>query len=95
MSATLDQAALVHALDLPVVLVVGLRLGCINHARLTARAIEADGARLAGWIANRIDPDFADAAANVDILRRHLAAPCQGEIAHGARAARLDLSPLA
>ena len=94
MSASLDQAALVHALDLPVVLVVGLRLGCINHARLTARAIEADGARLAGWIANHVEPDFADAGANIAILSRHLTAPCLGEIAHGAQDARLDLASL-
>ena len=51
LSATLDQADLVHALGLPVVLVVGLRLGCLNHAYLTARAISADGCQLAGWIA--------------------------------------------
>jgi dethiobiotin synthetase len=88
----LEQAALAHALDLPVVLVVGLRLGCINHARLTARAIEADGLRLAGWIANEIEPDFRDADANLAILLRWLHAPLLGRIAHGERDARLDLS---
>src|SRR3546814_7818003 len=46
LSATLDQPDLVRALDLPVVLVVGMRLGCLNHSRLSARAIEDDGARL-------------------------------------------------
>jgi len=90
----LDQSALVHALDLPVVMVVGLRLGCINHARLTARAIEADGARLAGWIANFVDPRFEDAAATRDLVRRHLHAPLLGSIAHGASAAEFDLSAL-
>jgi dethiobiotin synthetase len=95
MAAGLDQAALVHALDLPVVMVVGLRLGCINHARLTARAIEADGARLAGWIANHVDAGFADAEAYLGILHRHLSAPFLGEIAHGAGDARLDLAALA
>src|SRR3546814_15233430 len=59
LSATLDQPDLVRALDLPVVLVVGMRLGCLNHARLSARAIEDDGARLAGWIASEVDPDMA------------------------------------
>src|SRR3546814_14648396 len=50
LSATLDQPDLVRALDLPVVLVVGMRLGCLNHARLRPRAIEDDGTRLAGWV---------------------------------------------
>jgi dethiobiotin synthetase len=90
----LEQAALVHALDLPVVMVVGLRLGCINHARLTARAIVADGARLAGWIANHVDADFADAPANLDILLHHLDAPCLGSIAHGEKEPRWDLAAL-
>lgn len=58
LSATLDQADLVRALDLPVLLVVGMRLGCISHARLSAAAIAADGAHLVGWIANQIDPQM-------------------------------------
>jgi dethiobiotin synthetase len=74
------------ALALPLVLVVGLRLGCINHALLTAQAISARGLRLAGWIANRIDPDMACAADNIDTLTRVLqsryAAPLLGVIAH-------------
>lgn len=94
LSGTLEQAALVHALDLPVVMVVGLRLGCINHARLTARAIAADGARLAGWIANHVAADFGDAQANLEILHRYLAAPCLGVIAYGANHVRLDLDRL-
>ncbi|HEX5124263.1 MAG TPA: dethiobiotin synthase, partial [Rhodanobacteraceae bacterium] len=59
LSDALMQADLVHALEVPVVLVVGLRLGCISHALLSARAIVADRCVLAGWIANRIDPDMA------------------------------------
>lgn len=51
------MADLAVALDLPVILVVGVRLGAINHALLTARAIRASGLKLAGWVANRIDPD--------------------------------------
>ena len=50
------------ALELPVLLVVGIRLGCISHALLTAAAIERSGLRLAGWVANPLDPDFPDAA---------------------------------
>lgn len=79
-SATLDQIDLVRALALPVVLVVGLRLGAINHARLSARAIQADGARLVGWIANDIDPHMARADDNFEILRRRLPVPCWGRL---------------
>lgn len=61
------------AMRLPVILVVGLRLGCLNHALLTARAIRGDGLALAGWVANRVDPDFSAAAANVEALRERLA----------------------
>ena len=82
LSATLDQVDVVRALDLQVVMVVGLRLGCINHARLTQQAIEASGARLVGWIANDIDPAMARADDNFAILRRHLSAPCWGRLPH-------------
>ncbi len=82
LSATLDQADLVRALGLPVVLVVGLRLGCLNHARLTARAIQADGCHLAGWIASAIDPDMARADENLALLAARLPAPCWGRLPH-------------
>jgi dethiobiotin synthetase len=82
LSASLDQADLVHALDLPVVLVVGLRLGCLNHAYLTARAIAADGCRLAGWIGNGIDPDMARRGDNLALLAARIAAPCWGVLPH-------------
>ncbi|MDI9237661.1 dethiobiotin synthase [Lysobacter sp. LF1] len=80
LSADLDQCDLVRALKLPVVLIVGLRLGCINHARLTARAIEADGLRLAGWIANDIDPAMARADDNFTLLRQRMPVPCWGRL---------------
>jgi dethiobiotin synthetase len=97
LSAQLDQSVLVHALDLPVVLVVGLRLGCINHARLTARAIEADGCRLLGWIGNRIEPDFFRADDTIANLHRLLPSPCLGILSHqrgerGTHAAEINLS---
>lgn len=84
LSATLDQLDLVRALDLPVVLVVGLRLGCINHARLTARAIAADGARLIGWIASDVDPAMARADDNFRLLHERLSVPCWGRLGHEA-----------
>lgn len=82
LSASLDQLDLVRALQVPVVLVVGLRLGCINHARLTARTIQADGVRLAGWIANEIDPAMDCVDENFQILRHRLPVPCWGRIPH-------------
>ncbi|SDZ23141.1 dethiobiotin synthetase [Lysobacter sp. yr284] len=83
-SDRLDQIDLVRALKLPVVLVVGLRLGAINHARLSARAIQADGAELIGWIANCIDPHMARADENFEILRQRLPVPCWGRLPHAA-----------
>lgn len=80
LTATLDQVDLVRALDVPVVLVVGMRLGCLNHARLSARAIAADGARLAGWIASEVDPGMAHRDDNFDTLCRRLPAPCLGRL---------------
>ncbi|WP_310462446.1 dethiobiotin synthase [Sphaerotilus sp.] len=78
-------ADLAEALGLPVVLVVGLRLGCLNHALLTAEAVRARGLTLAGWIANRIDPDMPCADDNVAFLRRHLAAPLLADLPFHAR----------
>lgn len=69
--------------QLPVVLVVGLRLGCLNHAMLSAEAIAADGCRLLGWIGNRIDPAMAAAEDNLATLRELLPAPCLGVLPHG------------
>jgi len=82
LSATLMQADLVRALRLPVLLVVGLRLGCINHALLSARAIAADGAHLAGWIGSHVDPQMERVEDNLAILRARLPAPCWGVLPH-------------
>ena len=81
-SGDLMQADLARALDLPVVLVVGLRLGCLNHAYATARAIAADGLRLAGWIASEVDPGMARIDENVALLAARLPAPCWGRLPH-------------
>jgi dethiobiotin synthetase len=78
LSDTQDGADLAARLGLPVVLVVGLRLGCLNHALLTAEAIRARGLRLAGWVANQVDPAMACVEENVDTLRARLAAPLLG-----------------
>lgn len=86
-SPTLDQADVARALGLPVVLVVGLRLGCVSHARLTARAVLDDGLVLAGWIGNVIDPGMLRLDANIDTLRARLPAPCWGVLPHAPGAA--------
>lgn len=75
------SADLAQALALPVVLVVGLRLGCLNHALLSAEAIRARGLHLAGWVANRIDPTMAAQDNSVAYLHEHLHAPCLADIA--------------
>lgn len=82
-SADIDQADLARDFNLPVLLVVGLRLGCINHARLSARAIGADGLRLLGWIANEVEPDFPHLEATLAILDRVLEVPRWGWLRHG------------
>jgi dethiobiotin synthetase len=87
LAPTLLASALPQALGLPVILVVGLRLGCLNHAQLSARAIVADGCDLLGWIGNAVDPAMERRADNLATLRRLLPAPCLGVIDHGADAA--------
>ena len=82
LTATLDQRHLVQELRLPVVLVVGMRLGCINHARLSARAIQEDGARLVGWIANEVDPAMARRDENFALLSARMPVPCWGRLPH-------------
>ncbi len=76
LGAHIDIRDLAIALDLPVVLVVGIRLGCINHAHLTRLAIEqSHGAGMAGWIANTIDPAMPRQKENLETLTRQLGAP--------------------
>ncbi len=80
----LTMADVARALALPVVLVVGLRLGCLNHALLTARAIRADGLALAGWIGSVLEPQMLGLEENVATLTLRLAAPRLGLLAHSA-----------
>lgn len=91
-----DTSQLAVRLALPVVLVVGMRLGCLNHALLTAEAIAARGLTLAGWVANHVDPGMAAADENVQTLSTLIAAPMLARIPFAERpdaalvAARLD-----
>ncbi|WP_431820645.1 dethiobiotin synthase [Burkholderia sp. F1] len=88
---THDMADLAVALGVPVVMVVGVRLGCISHALLSADAIAARGLTLAGWVANHVDPAMSYPDENVATLRDWLArehrAPLIGRIPHLAPAA--------
>jgi dethiobiotin synthetase len=74
-SETESMADLARTLAAPIVLVVGVRLGCLNHARLTREAIHQSGCTMAGWIGNRIDPHFAASAENLATLEQLLGAP--------------------
>ncbi len=88
LSDKLSMATLAQRLGAPVVLVVGMRLGCINHALLTAQAIIQSGLTLAGWVANRIDPSMSRYEDNLTYLQQHLPAPFLAEIPHQTRADR-------
>ncbi len=73
-------ADLAHALGLPVILVVGLRLGCINHALLTAESIRTSGCTLAGWIANSVDPQMSQQTENISAIEQRIRAPLLGVV---------------
>ena len=98
---SLDTVDLARALGLPVVLVVGMRLGCLNHALLSRDGIAAAGLALAGWIANTIDPRMAALEENVAALDERLGAPRVGRLPHepnatpASLARHLDVSSLA
>jgi dethiobiotin synthetase len=73
-----DSADMAKALGLPVILVVGMQLGCLNHALLTAQAVCLAGLQFRGWIANRIDPDMHAFDENVATLEQRLDCPLLG-----------------
>lgn len=89
-----DTADMAQMLGLPVILVVGMRLGCINHALLTARAIRAAALPLAGWVANCIDPAMRAFEENVASLMQRLGAPLVGVLPHVAGADARKMAPL-
>lgn len=96
-----DGGDLAAALNLPVVLVVGMRLGCLNHALLTAHAIQARGMKLVGWVANCVDGQMALRDENIATLRQRIAAPLLGVVPYQLQpdaryvAASLDMASLA
>jgi dethiobiotin synthetase len=93
LSPSLTGGDLAKAMGLPIVLVVGLRLGCLNHALLTAEAIASRGLTLAGWVANRIDPTMQAVDDNVSFLRERLGAPLFADVAHDASDVAFDWPP--
>jgi dethiobiotin synthetase len=94
LDATHTFADLAVRWKLDVILVVGLRLGCLNHALLTAEAIEARGLQLAGWVGNSVDPDFARREANIATLRSRLAADCLGLFPYSPESSARGLSTM-
>lgn len=98
-SQTLADLAI--QLQVPVILVVGMKLGCINHALLTYEALVRDGVTVAGWVANQLQPDMPVFQENLDTLQRRLPVPLLGVVPHlaeptaAAVGQHLDLTPLA
>jgi dethiobiotin synthetase len=80
LSSQYDGADLARILNLPVILVVGLRLGCLNHALLTAQVVKANGLQLGGWVANGIDPQMLAQKDNIQALKQRLDCPLLGII---------------
>ena len=78
---TLTMGDLAKALDVGVVLVVGVRLGCISHALLTVQSIEAKGLHLIGWVANRIEANMPAIEENIATLKAMIKAPCVADVA--------------
>ena len=94
LNAREDYGDRARILELPVLLVVGMRLGCLNHALLTAEAVQRRGLQFAGWVANRLDAQMSAFEQNVDTLRERLGAPLLGTVPFGvedAEASFLDL----
>lgn len=83
LSAQMDSAGLALAMGAPILMVVPMRLGCINHALLTAEAVAGRGLTLLGWAANAgIDPDYSRIAQTVDTITSRIHTPCVGVLPH-------------
>lgn len=77
---TQTLADIAVALNIPIILVVGIKLGCINHALLTVGAIQTRGLKLAGWVANQIEPDMPMFEENLNTLKQRISAPCLSSV---------------
>lgn len=76
------MSEVVQAMSLPVILVVGMKLGCLNHALLTIEAIERDGIVIAGWVSNQVDSTMKNQQENLASLQQMISAPFLGHIPH-------------
>jgi dethiobiotin synthetase len=100
LNSQVTSAAVPSILSLDVIMVVGLRLGCLSHALLTAESIERHGCRPVAWVGNVVDPAMARLDQNITALRERLPVPCLGIVPHlsqptaAAAASRLDLALL-
>jgi dethiobiotin synthetase len=94
LSATHDSADLASLLKLPIILIVGMRLGCLNHALLTAEAINVRGLKLAGWVANQLAPDMTAYDENLTALRLRLHCPLLAEFPFTLKPNALSMSAL-
>lgn len=83
-------SAAVKELNSPVIIVVGMRLGCLNHAILTAEAVQRDGLTIAGWVANQVDPNMSAYAENLATLQELMPAPMLCEIQYQGQLAEQD-----
>ncbi len=91
-NADLDQCELPRQLGLPVLVVVGLKLGCINHARLTIEAVQARGFSVLGWIASDVEPEMLYPDDYFEALKAALPLPCLGRIPYAPEASRAALT---
>lgn len=92
LSADFSTVDLVRLLRLPVVLVVGLRLGCINHALLSHECMQNDGVQIAGWIASRLVPEYGEAEETLQLLEQNFPAPLLGVLPYQPRPVAEDLA---
>lgn len=82
LSETINNACFAEAMQLPVIMVVAIRLGCINHALLTWQAIQASTAECVGWVAVQVDAQVLQADENIQYLQKHINAPLMGVLPH-------------
>ena len=94
LNAIQDSADLVVRLDLPIILVVGMRLGCLNHALLTVEAIAARGLTLAGWVANVREENMAMLEGNIAALQQRISAPLLGVVPYQLRPEAIEVANL-
>ena len=92
LSSGLQTRDLVKALDIPIVLVVGMRLGCINHALLSAEAIMADKLGLFGWVANEVDPVYAEAEASIKTISKSIQGQFLGAVPYRENISTIDVA---